>query len=978
MQVVAAESEKQRAIEERDQADQEAIISKRNGRRLLTFSGLATLGFASGASLIWYQADKSAQAARKQATEARSETRVAEWKALVTNLRRHTATIGVAEEQWKVKFAEGRLDDLEEDLSEKNSELEDTKREAASARQQTAITQDQLAQAEGALDDTTRSLESSRIELDSVESKLSANEVLLASAEQERQVAEADREKERKARELEEEATELRRLFNEMRGESNLGQLEILVQATKLLKDLKDITKDEDNIEGYPGVGPAFTVQDILSKISEVNYFRGHDEEITHTEFSPDGNFFLTSSIAGSVKLWGRNGKPIASFGGPNIEQQAAKISPDGTRIATASYYRDEQDYKVVIWDIKGNLLQAFDQAHHSNVTDIDFSPDGKQIASSSEDGTAKIWSLDDGSFQLLKHSDAVNDIEFSPDGTHIVTAGKDGKVRLFDGQGKALRDFLPYPRELYFVGGQSVGSVEVATFSLDGSMIITSPTLYGGIKRWDLNWNDKGTLFEQVKKFSLIPNTNLIGIVARSGVDIKALGSDKSFPSLVGHQGVVSSFSFSPDGTLGVTASNNGIIKIWDMKRHLAEGGEGIDVGPISSASFSVSSDKLETAIFNSQRSLSSDLPSKIKILDRSGKIRQQFDRPANIDGREISLSPNGEVIAAFSPSEHISLPRLLEVPTLSLLSRNGEVLRIFDKSLDFAEVRFSPDSSMIGAITSQRTARIWTIDGELLFDSGEEDFGIGEMDVKQSINSFDFDPQGRFFTTGYNNGVVKLWSLNDDFLPVAFEAHEGAVSAVTISPDGTKIATAGKDGTKSLWNVNGKKISSLGNDQDRITRIKFSSDGQLIGTLSSSGVIRLRTLSGKLISRFDSGISSFLDFTFTPDSQEVVYVTSSGILGQRPITPRSLYSEACERLANHLAINPEAAEVCSETSDARDESSASQDTPPGEPSHEPQLTPLPSEKLPPKEQPLIPSFTAHPEQLWSKPQFAASSSAG
>ena len=107
----------------------------------------------------------------------------------------------------------------------------------------------------------------------------------------------------------------------------------------------------------------------------------------------------------------------------------SAQFSPDGTQIVTAS-----NDNTARLWSATtGELLRTL-EGHAGGVTSAQFSPDGIQIVTACADNTAKLWNAITGECikTLEGHEGGVLYTQFSPDGTQIVTAGRDHTAKIF------------------------------------------------------------------------------------------------------------------------------------------------------------------------------------------------------------------------------------------------------------------------------------------------------------------------------------------------------------------------------------------------------------------------------------------------------------------------------------------------------------------------------------------------------------------
>src|SRR5262245_32410776 len=143
--------------------------------------------------------------------------------------------------------------------------------------------------------------------------------------------------------------------------------------------------------------------------------------------------------------------KPAATFHGHVDAARAVAFSPDGKLLASGS-----DDQSIILWDLAQGKPRAVLEGHGTSVWNLVFSPDGKLLASgigqpspnrkSGWDFTIKLWDVNTGKLQrsLEGCSSNVFSMTFSPDGKYLAACHNfgsgTGNVKLWDvASGKML-----------------------------------------------------------------------------------------------------------------------------------------------------------------------------------------------------------------------------------------------------------------------------------------------------------------------------------------------------------------------------------------------------------------------------------------------------------------------------------------------------------------------------------------------------------
>ncbi|MHC4622839.1 MAG: protein kinase domain-containing protein [Planctomycetota bacterium] len=248
------------------------------------------------------------------------------------------------------------------------------------------------------------------------------------------------------------------------------------------------------------------------------------DHEVDSIAFSPDGKRIVSSSRDEGIKVWDpATGAELMTLRG--LQGGGTVIySPDGKRIIAA----DGNDIKVCDASNGKELMRL--SGHEGAIRSMSYSPDGTRIASGSQDGTIKIWDVAAGAemMALGGHNSWIRAVAFSPDGKRIVSGSENGTITVWDTASGT--EVMTLHGDETSVSAAGFRRVHAVTFSPNGEHIASASFTAGNtIRIWD----------------------------AASGAEVKRLR---------GHRRVVTSLTFSPNGTRIVSGTSSGTLKVWDV----------------------------------------------------------------------------------------------------------------------------------------------------------------------------------------------------------------------------------------------------------------------------------------------------------------------------------------------------------------------------------------------------------------------------
>jgi len=293
-------------------------------------------------------------------------------------------------------------------------------------------------------------------------------------------------------------------------------------------------------------------------------------------QFSPDGKILALRNKDG-IALW--DAKSLQPLTTSPINEHfsavtALALSKDGKTLASASCTEliNNQCVKseIVLWDahtgtVIGNPLPG----HKAYIYTVNFSPDGKVLASGSYDQTVNLWDISDPLNPfiiaiLTEHTGYIESVAFSPDGKLLASASDDQTIRLWDAHtGKPFGDPL----------SGNTSTVNFVTFSPD-SKTLASGGSDGTITLWDVATGkaigDLQGHSETVWYMAFNPD----GTILASGSHDKTVrlwnvANRQNIDTFTDHKNFVWSVAFSPDGKIVASSDDDGTIILWNVANH-------------------------------------------------------------------------------------------------------------------------------------------------------------------------------------------------------------------------------------------------------------------------------------------------------------------------------------------------------------------------------------------------------------------------
>lgn len=535
--------------------------------------------------------------------------------------------------------------------------------------------------------------------------------------------------------------------------------------------------------------------------------------------FSPDGRAVATTGPDRSVRVWDvESSAEIARFDEP-WGDYSLDFSPDGARLATGASWQGE----VRVWDLETGSEVFFDTLPETSfVYVVRFGPDGRRLAAGGGGRWSSVWDVETGS--KLFDMETVNNVrtlDFSPDGTLLASAASGiyanfANARLWDAMtGRELTGFAA-----------EVAATDVA-FSADGARVATA----GGdetVRIWSTRGGSNDLSFEHgsgLMAFEFTPDGRSLVSAGDLGARVWGLDGQSSTElsySTAGARGGMYAADLSPDGRVLVTGHPNRVAVLWDVARGDARARLEHE-GAVWSVAFAP--DGLTVA------SGGDDGTASIWAAEDGRRLH----RLAHDDTvTAVAFSPDGARLATASLDRSV---RIWDVAT------GTELLRL-EHDLEALAVTYTPDGAKLAVHVVENWGQPWEVGQIQLWDAHTNERGP-TLPHDELVYSVEPSPDGRWLVTASRDRLVSLWDVETGE-PVLRLALNGPAHGASFSADSQWLVTWGAwDGPARVFEVEtGREVARFSHgDTATIQNAGFSPDGSRVGTAGDDGTVRVWT---------------------------------------------------------------------------------------------------------------------------------------
>jgi WD40 repeat protein len=521
----------------------------------------------------------------------------------------------------------------------------------------------------------------------------------------------------------------------------------------------------------------------------------GHSTEVMACAITPDGTRIVSASDDLTLMVWDlETGRVLATLEGHVLGVTACAVTPDGRRAVSASW-----DHVLKVWDLETGRALATLESHSEGVTACAVTSDGR-VVSASQDRTLKVWDLETGRVlaTLEGHSSAVTACAVTPNG-RVVSASQDRTLKVWDLESGSV---------LATLEGHS-SAVTACAVTSDGRRVVSA------------SWDQTLRLWE--------------------------LESGQALATLKGHGDGVTACAVTSDGRRVVSASWDHTLKVWDLgtSRLLAtlEG----HAHWVTACAVTPDGGRVVSASW--------DRTLKIWALETERALVLPGCHASRVTA--CAVTPDGGRVISASSDRTLKVWDLEAGSVLSTLEGHGDVV---------TACAVAPDRRRMVSASHDRTLKVWDLDRENVLLTLE-----GHADL---VTACAVTPDGRRVISASRDHTLKVWDLASGDALATLEGHGSWVTACAVTLDGRRVVSASDDHTLKVWDLEARRaLVTLEGHGDLVTACAVTPGGDRVVSASHDRTLKVwDARTGHLIATLGGHGDSVTACAVTPDGHRAV----------------------------------------------------------------------------------------------------------
>jgi len=321
---------------------------------------------------------------------------------------------------------------------------------------------------------------------------------------------------------------------------------------------------------------------------------------------------------------------------------------------------------------------------------------------------------------------------------------------------------------------------------------------------------------------------------------------------TFAGHTDYIYSLNFSPDGKALLSCSDDNTVRIWDVSSQKEM--QKINIEGVRAAAFGSNARQIITA--------SRDKTVKMRDLDNNEEILSVDTFTEYIQA--LLYDPELQYII-FSDSNRIEIFNTGTKSIEKTFYHNGNV----------SSLAISPDKRYLISGSKGGMVGVWYLT--------EDDSFLLDTEHNEEITSVGISGDSKLIFS-LSDEKIAVWDLSQRKLLLSIPGNKDETRYYAVfSPDSKRIITAHGNNRNMLtvWDASdGREITSIKANYDRVKRISLNAAGNIIAVLSGDNTVRIWNLiDGNMIKLLQCHSDSIDEINFSPDGERIIYGSDSRI---------------------------------------------------------------------------------------------------